>query len=246
MGAIDDAFRSRLHLTLHYPKLTKRQTKQIWTNNFRRLKTINEQREIRGHLAIKFDEKKILKWIEAKGHNLDWNGRQIRNAFQTAIALAEFDAESSKPNEKGSPRRKAPVMKKSHFREICAVSKEFTNYLREIYGQDEDLRAHRQLDRNVKDWNSKKNKEFDNDSSSGSGSDSSEDSNGKISQDSSSEGRGSGSESDRKSKRAKGKKSETEEFESSGGEMKSKTKKKSEGRSRSSKNDKEKDKKKGK
>ncbi|GAB1312064.1 hypothetical protein MFIFM68171_02274 [Madurella fahalii] len=159
VGAIDDAFRSRLHLTLYYPKLTKKQTIKIWKNNLDRLKDINKAREDVDQSPIEFDKKKILKWVERNWDTLQWNGRQIRNAFQTAVALAQFTAKmeaeedrrrysSKKATGKQRSRSRSrtprpPVMGVHHFKLIADASMQFSEYLQETHGIDEDLMAHR-------------------------------------------------------------------------------------------------------
>ncbi|KAK4220782.1 hypothetical protein QBC38DRAFT_505454 [Podospora fimiseda] len=57
VGAIDDAFRSRLHLTLFYPPLGKKQTNKIWKNNLMRLKAINSARKEKDEPIFQFDQK---------------------------------------------------------------------------------------------------------------------------------------------------------------------------------------------
>lgn len=79
-------------MTLYYPKLSKTQTIKIWENNLDRLQDINALRKASGLPAIGYDEEEILDWVHEKRKELGWNGRQIRNAFQTAVALAEFEA----------------------------------------------------------------------------------------------------------------------------------------------------------
>lgn len=61
-----------------------------------------------------------------------WNGRQIRNAFQTAIALAQWEVE-------GKPKKKA-VLRKKHFKQVADTSASFDQYLIRTYAgaNDED------------------------------------------------------------------------------------------------------------
>jgi len=156
VGAIDDAFRSRLHLTLYYPKLTGKQTIKIWKNNLDRLKDINQTRGDTDQSPIEFDRKKILKWVDRNWNTLQWNGRQIRNAFQTAVALAQFTAKieaedarrrssarKTKDNRSRSRSPRPPVMAVHHFKLIADASMQFSEYLQETHGVDEDLMAHR-------------------------------------------------------------------------------------------------------
>ncbi|TDZ58523.1 hypothetical protein CTRI78_v005334 [Colletotrichum trifolii] len=149
VGAIDDAFRSRLHLTLYYPKLKKKQTTKIWTNNINKMHDINEHRMKRGQPPIEYDENKIIKWAKSNQDELQWNGRQIRNAFQTAIALAEFQAQPRKSRKasggsSSTPKApKPPVLDQNIFTKIANASIQFTEYLHETHGQDEDAMASR-------------------------------------------------------------------------------------------------------
>lgn len=140
MGAIDDAFRSRLHLTLYYPKLTRGQTKKIWKNNIDRIETISEERRGQGQLPIVYDEKAIMKWMKLNWEVLQLNGRQIRNAFQTALALAEFDAKhsASKGKRSSSSSPKEAVLEVSHFRLIADAMLQFSEYLLAVHGADEE------------------------------------------------------------------------------------------------------------
>jgi hypothetical protein len=143
VGTIDDAFRSRLHLTLYYPKLDRKQTVKIWQMNLRRMKAMNAERIAAGRAPVDFDEKKILKWAKKHWENVQWNGRQIRNAFQTAVALGEFKAKAFVPAD-GSPSTKQvqnAVMDVSHLNTIAKASALFNDYLRQVHGVEEDKAA---------------------------------------------------------------------------------------------------------
>ncbi|KAH7309949.1 P-loop containing nucleoside triphosphate hydrolase protein [Rhexocercosporidium sp. MPI-PUGE-AT-0058] len=147
VGAIDDAFRSRLHLTLYYPKLTKKQTIKIWERNLEHMKSVNEERKGMGQLAITYKRKAILEFVEKNWKVLSWNGRQIRNAFQTAIALGEFKAKS----DTSELETKSPSLSIRQFKIIATASVQFNHYLRETHGVDEDTVAKRDMIRSVKD-----------------------------------------------------------------------------------------------
>lgn len=137
VGAIDDAFRSRLHLTLYYPKLNGKQTRKIWKTNLKSIDANNDQRQKNNQTPIHYDSKKLLKWLDQNWEAMQWNGRQIRNAFQTAIALAEFKAVKS-----GSAPKKA-TLSTELFERIALASMEFSDYLLETHGGDEDHLAYR-------------------------------------------------------------------------------------------------------
>ncbi|GKT47613.1 uncharacterized protein ColSpa_07794 [Colletotrichum spaethianum] len=169
VGAIDDAFRSRLHLTLYYPKLVEKQSTKIWKNNLGKLKEVNEQRLKRGQQPIKYDKREIIKWASTNWESLQWNGRQIRNAFQTAIALAEFKAQSRKSGKRSgvdnaspSPKKaKSPLLDQDTFMLIADASNQFNDYLLQTHGQDEEMTASRdqsETDKKSKKANAKKAK----------------------------------------------------------------------------------------
>ncbi|KAF2232372.1 P-loop containing nucleoside triphosphate hydrolase protein, partial [Viridothelium virens] len=91
VGEFDEAFRSRIHLPLYYPNLSRAATLDMWDNCLKLLERQNEERDVK----IQFDREQLLNFAkrhfdDTVDYELSWNGRQIRNAFQTAIALAEY------------------------------------------------------------------------------------------------------------------------------------------------------------
>jgi ATP-dependent Clp protease ATP-binding subunit ClpA len=91
IGDLDEAFASRIHMSLHYPPLDKLSTTKVFKLN---LDLIIERYEEKGR-RIKIEEDEIIENVGEYFRNNEearWNGRQIRNACQTALALAEFDA----------------------------------------------------------------------------------------------------------------------------------------------------------
>lgn len=134
---IDDAFRSRLHLTLYYPKLDRAQSRKIWKVNLRRLKELNAERDSQGRPKVRIDKEKILKYADLNFEELHWNGRQIRNAFQSALALADFKAQDQRGGHA------APTLAVEQFETIAAASHEFDYYLQVTHGFDEEKIAAR-------------------------------------------------------------------------------------------------------
>ncbi|EJT77111.1 hypothetical protein GGTG_07023 [Gaeumannomyces tritici R3-111a-1] len=114
VGTMDEAVKSRVHVSLHYPGLGRDETLQLFKMNIKRLKKIEgiraldrNQRSGAGAGAVdgsgggggggpvaEMDvrEKEIMRFAgEHYDHNppaVRWNGRQIRNAFQIAASLA--------------------------------------------------------------------------------------------------------------------------------------------------------------
>lgn len=143
MGAIDDAFRSRLHLQLYYPKLTIKQTKRIFKKNFDQINNLNQDRIKSGVQPFDYDDnqRKVIAWAEKNFETLGWNGRQIRNGFQSVLALAEFGAKKYNIKHKTVSQPKVTL---ELFKLVAKTSLEFTKYLRETHGFDEDVLAQRE------------------------------------------------------------------------------------------------------
>lgn len=92
-GIIDEAFVSRIHVSMNYPRIDLETTLKIWENFLQRFKTECAARGVK----VLMERRKILEFAEThyKEHAASkstWNGRQIRNAFQTAIALGKADS----------------------------------------------------------------------------------------------------------------------------------------------------------
>ncbi|KAI0844815.1 hypothetical protein F5Y00DRAFT_273573 [Daldinia vernicosa] len=145
VGAIDDAFRSRLHLTLYYPRLTKRQTRKIFKHNFQRIADLNDYREKNELSRFEYEdcEKKVMTWAAETWKTLRLNGRQIRNMFQTVLALAEFRA------KRDSNRPTNVAVKVKYFKIVANASVQFNQYLLATHGADEDTVAKREYVRAV-------------------------------------------------------------------------------------------------
>ncbi|KAH9227453.1 hypothetical protein K456DRAFT_1775146, partial [Colletotrichum gloeosporioides 23] len=88
--SFDEAFRSRIQIVIRYDTLSKRSRLQIWKNFLKLL-------EAKAHRGRALDHEPPypidLEDVQMKIHELaeeDMNGRQIRNAFSTALQLAAF------------------------------------------------------------------------------------------------------------------------------------------------------------
>ncbi|KAI1748400.1 hypothetical protein F4782DRAFT_361416 [Xylaria castorea] len=139
IGDFDEAFASRIHMSLHYPELDETKTKTIFKLN---LELIQERFDKQGR-KIMYDRSSIEDF--AKKHFSEhpysrWNGRQIRNACQTALALAEFDAQGG--NIEGEVDNKIEVqLQLKHFQLVQTAYLNFGRYLGDIRGTQGDRRA---------------------------------------------------------------------------------------------------------
>jgi hypothetical protein len=111
----DAAFTSRIHVALHYGTLTDTDRERIWMNGFERL-----ERDAAGrvHVAVAARE---YAWQGADVRALRWNSREIRNALQTAVALAESEAV-----EDGAD---VVLVTEKHLRNVVHMSSGFKNFL---------------------------------------------------------------------------------------------------------------------
>lgn len=99
VGTLDEAFRSRVHLSLYYPALSRSQTEQIMRMNLKRLGMIEKQRtESTSQSQLLIRKDRICKFVtehwdrhEENDGEGRWNGRQIRNAVQIAASFALYD-----------------------------------------------------------------------------------------------------------------------------------------------------------
>jgi len=125
----------------------------MWENIMRRLEAENEWAEVK----VEFDRQKLLAFAEQhfkrreqQSEGSTWNGRQIRNAFQTALALGhasrqEALREAGKTAEwaaSGGPiRRKKWMTVKlttKNFRSIARTTREFEDYIVHLRGKDSE------------------------------------------------------------------------------------------------------------
>lgn len=87
-------------------------------------------------------------FIESFPQSAAWNGRQIRNAFQTAIALAEYDSwESNKHCSANRDPTDFPKLERRHFEVVAKTSLDFDNYMKDTMLGSESDRAQMGLER---------------------------------------------------------------------------------------------------
>lgn len=139
IGDFDEAFTSRIHISLYYPELNRDKTIEIFKLNMDMI----EERFAKKDRRIDVDRVGIGSF--AAGHfekhkRARWNGRQIRNACQTALALAEFEAQG---NSHEAVLRPNAVVKLGvgHFEIVRGAYLEFASYMNKLHGTDEARRA---------------------------------------------------------------------------------------------------------
>ena len=137
IGSFDEAFKSRIHISLYYAPLNESQTFEVWVMNLKRLSKSDRD--------IYVDKPEIEAF--ARSHWRDgnrWNGRQIRNAFQTAVALAgyEFQEKCQKCELTGDKPPFKPALENHHFKAVAKTSAEFDDYLQSVmHGETHEKKA---------------------------------------------------------------------------------------------------------
>jgi AAA+ superfamily predicted ATPase len=107
VGTLDEAFKSRIQVSLHYPNLSRPQRHKIWRNFINRFKRFEQP-------DIDFDD--VNCYIGELAEQ-EMNGRQIRNAITTARQLARF---------------KDRKMTHADLKHVIAVAGRFEKYLSDV------------------------------------------------------------------------------------------------------------------
>ncbi|KAK7211817.1 hypothetical protein V2G26_018995 [Clonostachys chloroleuca] len=146
-GVIDEAFKSRMHLYLRYPSIDLNSTKLIWGKLLDRIARENKENKIK----IEFDRSALLTYASEhfeshKEKRTTWNARQIRNAFQTAITLSQYDRvrmlEDNGLTEEEAEERGGRFMrvelKSEYFEKIAESAKDFYSFMAGLKGGTDD------------------------------------------------------------------------------------------------------------
>lgn len=146
---LDEAFKSRIHMSLAYPTIRLQQTLDIWKGILDRLEIDNHTKKIK----VRFDRSALLAWAERhyKTHetmNTTWNGRQIRNAFQLAISLGHYDRDrqllatnltNTQAIASGEKRWTSVRLTTAIFNNIAKKARDFEDYLQATRGDDIEI-----------------------------------------------------------------------------------------------------------
>lgn len=115
IGSFDEAFKSRVQLALHYPPLDNNGRFEVWKNFVKLL----------SHPESEVDVEGIREKVDILARN-NMNGRQIRNAVNTARQLARYQGVR---------------MSYSHVEQAVDVVDEFEKYVTDVHGHDDEENA---------------------------------------------------------------------------------------------------------
>ncbi|KAL9094035.1 MAG: hypothetical protein Q9165_003705 [Trypethelium subeluteriae] len=136
IGTFDEAFMSRVHISLFYRNFDKKTTVKVWKTFIAQTEEIIKKNDWT-HFELRSEEiKKFAKEHWEENPDARWNGRQIRNAFHTAIAMAEFDAQGESTAGMMGPNQLPSkiVLGRDQFAKIASTVKDFDQYMKETMG----------------------------------------------------------------------------------------------------------------
>ncbi|KAH9897444.1 hypothetical protein F4778DRAFT_235254 [Xylariomycetidae sp. FL2044] len=152
VGTLDEAFKSRVHLSLYYPPLDRKQTEEITLMNLNRLEIVEQQRAkvtsqkplvIYKQQICEFSVKHWDRHAENDGAGR-WNGRQIRNAVQIAASLALYENRTDKtPGAEDLP----PILKADNFKTVEETMTLFEGYMTKTKGGTDSFISHTRSER---------------------------------------------------------------------------------------------------
>ncbi|RDW58738.1 hypothetical protein BP6252_13214 [Coleophoma cylindrospora] len=129
IGHIDDAFLSRTSVAVTFPVLNAESQQRIWENFIKKLRKERTDIVITPRAVTYVTESEDMQ-------GMPWNGREIRNALQAAIALARYQTQTA-----ALPLTKIEV-DMGHFYTVVHRRKKFFEYRDRISGMDKQKRAY--------------------------------------------------------------------------------------------------------
>ncbi|KAF4915745.1 Ribosome biogenesis ATPase RIX7 [Colletotrichum fructicola] len=157
VGALDEGFRSRVHLSLCYPNLSLIDTIKILEANLQRLPRVKDGIAGDGYLDV--EDESIIRFVSDEYDDYSrrtrrkrgpWNGRQIRNAVQIAAGLALYDKQIRL--EKGIKDESPATLTAKHFEAVADTTDEFEEYLNIVKIGDQEDQAKRRQERDARSW----------------------------------------------------------------------------------------------
>ena len=139
-GFLDEAFQSRIHVTLGLPDLDKESRLKVWGIFLKDLEIAPQE--------MKF----ISKFLKEKADEYGYlNGRQIRNAVRTALAIAEeeknsqgkkgAEPEKDKEEKKGAGQENGVNVTAGHIKRVLGLGRDFNEYLKQVNRASREQRA---------------------------------------------------------------------------------------------------------
>ena len=125
-GQLDEAFRSRIHITLGLPDMDDNRQKKVWLIFIKMLKLGNDKATDRTNklALLGYIENDLVPTLQKERQPM--NGRQIRNCIRAAMAIAT---------------KKRETLGKSHIEEVVNLGNKFQTYMNNVHRMDQEAKA---------------------------------------------------------------------------------------------------------
>ncbi|KAJ6017099.1 hypothetical protein N7451_000478 [Penicillium sp. IBT 35674x] len=140
-GFIDDAFNSRIHLVIEYPQLDEDKRSKIWQSFLHKLHRDQEGRTEKDFMITIFGDVQNYVTTNDDVKALELNGRDIRNAFHSAIQTAIYRTETENKRRGGEQPVKSVELTVDDIKKVIDNKAAYRAYLTYIHGHDEESRA---------------------------------------------------------------------------------------------------------
>lgn len=134
-------------MAFRYSAIDLASTKLMWNNIMDRIERDN--RNPGTEMTITFKRDQLLRFAEKdflrrEKKGKPWNGRQIRNAFNTAIGLGRYQLSEKviSPEEaaaSGNKQRMEIKLTKTNFQDIATAARSFEDYIHDLRGVDSEI-----------------------------------------------------------------------------------------------------------
>jgi len=104
-GDLDEAFQSRIHISIGLNALNVEERRQVWAVFIKEM-TLSEK-----------EKRALLEYVTKTFDGDKLNGRQIRNAVRTALALAQLKGEK---------------LNSDHLERVIKIGREFAGYMEDL------------------------------------------------------------------------------------------------------------------
>lgn len=138
-------------MAFRYSAIDLESTIKMWKNIMKRIERDN--RSSSTQVTVTFERKRLLNFAkkdflrrELKGK--PWNGRQIRNAFNTAIGLGRYQRLQMLSDRAISPEKAAASgdkklmeikLTETNFEDIAEAARSFEDYIHDLRGVDSEI-----------------------------------------------------------------------------------------------------------
>ncbi|KLU88089.1 hypothetical protein MAPG_07076 [Magnaporthiopsis poae ATCC 64411] len=141
VASFDSAFTSRIHVALHYRRLNDADRATIWETSFDRLERDSSGSGGAGAARVPVQVSLAAREFARESREvltLRLNGRQIKNALQVAVALAESEADYDRDDGDDVTKGRRVVVSDRHIRAVIKMNQGFKDFTKGRGGSADD------------------------------------------------------------------------------------------------------------